>query len=322
MLLKKQPEDFIVNEVFKRNLSETGKYTIFILKKKDYNTEGAISEVARQLNIDRKRISYAGLKDKRAITTQHISILNCDPNKKFIHENIILTKLGYSNAPISLGDLEGNKFKITIRELKDPKINIKKVPNYFDNQRFGSFNHLIGKHLVNSEFKQATELIMQNDYSKKRYMEDILVKNPNDYVNALRQIQPKMLKLYVHAYQSYLWNKTVELYLKKNPNTAQRKIPMIGFGMEVDDDLQKIIDKIMFEENLNQRSFIIRQIPNLSVEGTNRELFIDYKNLTYKIEQDEENTEYKKVVFEFFLPKGSYATMLVKNLLECGSSGI
>jgi tRNA pseudouridine13 synthase len=321
MLLKKYPEDFIVNELFSRNLLKEGKYSIFVLKKKDYNTEGAVSEVAKIFNLDRKRISYAGLKDRRAITTQHISILNCGPNKVFNHENISLEFKGYSNSPISLGDLDGNKFVITVRELKNPVIKEKNVPNYFDDQRFGSFNHLIGKHLVNSEFKEAANLIIESDYSKKRYLEDVLMKNPNDFVNAIRQIQPKMLKLYVHAYQSYLWNKTVKSYLEKYPDATQRKIPIIGFGMDVEDDLKEILENIMFEEKLTPRSFIIRQIPNLSVEGTNRELFIDYKDLTYKIEQDEDK-EHKKVIFEFFLPKGSYATMLVKNLLENGSSGI
>ncbi len=315
MILKKFPEDFIVDEVFKRELSE-GRYTIFKLKKTDYTTPGAISEVAKQLKVQIKNISYAGLKDRRAITTQYISVLNAPQNFKFEHPNIELERIGTSKGPVSLGDLEGNNFKITMREAENLKVKEKPAPNLFDEQRFSTQNHIIGRHLVKKEFKLAVDKILQFDESKARHLIKVLDKNPNDYVNSLRQIQPKMLLLYVHAYQSYLWNKTVELYLKQNPNSKQRQIPIIGFGVEIPGDLEPIISQVLEEEQLDFRSFIIRQIPDLSAEGTNRELYIDYQNL--KCEYLDKDVIY----LEFFLPKGCYATMLVKQLVENGSSGI
>ncbi|MFT4260948.1 MAG: tRNA pseudouridine(13) synthase TruD [Candidatus Woesearchaeota archaeon] len=318
MILKKHPEDFIVKEVFKRTLNKTGRYSIYLLKKIDYTTEAAITEVAKQLNVDRKKISYAGLKDRRAITYQYISILDSKPSG-FETENITLTYQGKSDGPVSLGDLEGNNFEIVVRELKDPKIAKKRVPNYFDEQRFSSNNHVIGRFIVNSKFEEAVNLILEFDQQKARHLKKVLYDNPNDYVNALRQIQPKMLMLYVHAYQSFLWNETVKRYLQKNPRSNQRQIPIIGFGSDIPEDLEPIIDELLEEENISLRSFIIREIPSLSAEGTNRSLFIDYKDLEFEVESD--GDIYKKVRFKFYLPKGSYATMLVKNLLD-GSSGI
>ena len=315
MILKKFPEDFIVDEVFKRELSN-GRYTIFLLKKTDYTTPGAIAEVARQLNVSQKNISYAGLKDRRAITTQYISILNAPSNYKFSHPNIELKHIGSSKGPVSLGDLEGNNFKIIVREAKGLKVTKSNVPNYFDEQRFSKINHEVGKLLVKKEFEKAVSMIISNDESKARHLNQVLDESPNDYVNALRKIQPKMLMLYVHAYQSFLWNETVKTYLNITKSAKQRQIPILGFGVDIDDDLNEIVDEILESEGITLRDFIIRQVPDLSAEGAKRALFIEYKDLKYK------NIDEETILFEFFLPKGCYATMLVKQLLRSGSSGI
>ena len=321
MLLKQSPKDFIVDEVLKREF-KPGKYGIYLLKKTNYNTESAVTEIANQLKINRKRISYAGLKDKIAITTQHISILNPPKNFSFSHPNISLKFLGTSTGPISLGDLEGNKFKITVREIKNKPVidKTKQIPNYFDNQRFSTHNHIIGKHLLKREFQQAVNLILQTDKSKINQINKILQKNPNDFVNALRTIPPKMLMFYIHAYQSQLFNETVYNYLKTTQNPTQTQIPLIGFGLKAEDDLKHVIDQILKKENLAPRDFIIREIPELSMEGALRDLFIEIKDLNYEIKNDTKTSTHI-VILEFYLPKGCYATMVVKNLIG-GSSGI
>ena len=106
---------------------EKGSYSYFILKKKNYTTERAVSTIAHYLKIDRKKIGYAGAKDRNAITEQMISIQGLNKTKNIELKDIELIYKGKGNERISLGDLKENKFTITVRNLnkEDIKINSK-----------------------------------------------------------------------------------------------------------------------------------------------------------------------------------------------------
>ena len=93
---------------------------------------------------------------------------------------------------------------------------------------------------------------------------------------------------------------------------------MIGFGTEIENNETKIIvDKILEKENIGFRDFIIKQIPELSVEGDERKAFIkisDFKII--KQEKDELNKNKEKLIIKFSLPKGCYATVLIDFLFK------
>ena len=73
----------------------------------------------------------------------------------------------------------------------------------------------------------------------------------------------------------------------------------------------------MQEEDLSFNDFIIKQIPELTLEGELRNVFVEVKDMKIgKKEQDELNPEKKKVKVSFTLPKGSYATMLIKRIVS------
>jgi tRNA pseudouridine13 synthase len=307
--LKKIPEDFVVEEIPDRELGKKGNFAVFELKKKDYTTEEAVRIVAHKLKIDRKRIKYAGTKDRHAITTQRISVYKVR-EQNLESDNITLKFLGYSKEPVSLGSLKGNKFTIVVRNLeKNAKIKkLNKIPNLFDQQRFSNNNVGIGRAILKRDFEKTVKLI------DEKKLNDFLKKYPHNYVGALRLIPLKILTLYVHAYQSFIWNKSAEEYLKINGK--EKVIPIIGFSTELKGDLKKIIEKIMKEEKITQRDFIIREMPELTSEGTERILFADVKNLEIgKLEEDELNKEKYKVKVKFELQKGSYATNVVKFLM-------
>ena len=298
--LKEEPEDFIVTEVFKRKLEDSGKYSICLLKKINYNTEDAVKRICDKLNVKRNRAGYAGLKDKRAITYQTISLLQVPKNKieNLDLKDIELSFLGYSNGPVSLGDLEGNKFEIRIKNVDTSKIKKQtKMLNLFDSQRFSSQNHIIGKHIIKGEFEEATSKL--DIASVKEHLET----HSNDYVNAIRTIPKKILLIYVHAYQSFIWNKMAPL-----AKTKTLQIP--GFGLEIDENYP-LIKKALDEEGITQRDFIVREIPNLSCEGTTRDVYVEIKDLS--IETFPEKNE---ALFKFYLSKGSYATLVIKNLIQ------
>ena len=317
--IKQKPEDFIVKEIPLYGLDEDGEYFYFWLIKKDYTTMGAIKTIAKRLNIPLKRFSFAGTKDKVAVTKQVISIQSIKKERVEKIENLKLTDIklkyiGNGITPICLGDLEGNEFVIIVRNLKTKRIKSKeKIPNLYGPQRFSKNNAEIGRYLVKNNFKKATDLIDQEEV--KYHLEE----NPVDFVGALRKIPLKIRKIYIHAYQGLLWNKTIESYLKTGPH-KNIKIPLIGFGTEIesiqDYNLKEIILDILHKEEISERDFILPKIKELSSEGGKRDLFIKPKDLNIKITEDEENKEKFKAVVSFFLQKGSYGTVVIDSIFQ------
>ncbi|MFC1698056.1 tRNA pseudouridine(13) synthase TruD [Nanoarchaeota archaeon] len=323
--IKQIPEDFRVNELFSLTEKITSQiltaetpFSYFRMEKTNFTTMKAIDMIARKLRMPRKKIGFAGNKDKKAVTKQNISIRY---GKKDLIENlnirdIELTFLGCSSEPISLGDLNGNSFKITIRNLtKTQKPQIKeKMINYFGEQRFSKNNVKIGKYIIKKDFKKAVDLLRKNEREFQVRIYEYMKQNPRDYVGALRLFQLKILKLYVHSYQSDLWNKMADKYLEKNKEPKNIKIPLIGFHSRLENpDMKFIIRNMMKKEEITPRDFIIRQIPDLSSAGDYRQLFVSIKDLKIsKPQEDDINKDKFKYIIRFSLTKGSYATEAIK----------
>jgi tRNA pseudouridine13 synthase len=320
-ILKQIPEDFIVDEIPEKEfLREKNRYSIYVLEKRRYNTEDAIIEISRRLNIPRKNMGYAGAKDRNAITTQYISILGNGQELEI--KDIKLSFIGYSDLPISLGNLFGNRFKITIRNLEaedvekiKSKSDMKKFINYFDTQRFSLNNPQIGKMMIEKKYKDACEIIIGENSRISDEIKSYLEVHKNAYLNALKIVPRKTLMIYVHAYQSLLWNWAVEKAIAKG--CEFEKMPLLGFGTEMEEEIQEIYSPILIEESISLRDFILRDFPELSLEGDYRGVYADIKDLKIgEIDNDELNEEKKKIAVEFSLSKGAYATMAVRNLLN------
>src|SRR5205085_9240372 len=122
------------------------------------------------------------------------------------------------------------------------------VPNYFDDQRFGSVaeeGEFIGRLLVLGGFEDALRLALTGPYefdnaAQKREKEtllghwgdwpackaklergharrlvDYLVHHPSDFRGTMERLRPELRGLYLSAYQSELWNRTLALYLRR-----------------------------------------------------------------------------------------------------------
>ncbi|MGV8162037.1 MAG: tRNA pseudouridine(13) synthase TruD [Candidatus Nanoarchaeia archaeon] len=311
--LKRIPEDFIVEEVSNRTFNE-GKYAVFFMTKRNYNTEDAIFKISDFLKIQRKNISYAGTKDRNAITSQYITILNA-PRSDAELKDITLKYVGTTNKPLSLGDLDGNKFKITIRNLSSEKIVlISDFVNYFDEQRFSKNNVVIGRAIIKKDYAAVCKIIIEEGSRQSEEIKVFLEKNKNAYLNALKIIPKKILLIYVHAYQSSLWNNIVKSLAEKNVDV--KEIPLPGFDVEPDESIKEVFYETLASEEISLRDFILRDFPEISLEGANRKVKAEIKNLkVHEFEDDEINEGKKKVVVEFFLYKGNYATMAIKNLV-------
>ncbi len=372
MQVKKTPQDFIVEEITPDGLvleigrtwefsGGSGEHLICVLEKINWDTNRAIKAIAKRLHVSPKRIGFAGTKDKRAWTTQRISIWGLSPNdlEKVKLKDIRLIPIEFSNDRINLGDLWGNRFTITIRDIspKDlEKFSLPrefKIPNFFGIQRFGEkrpVTHLVGKALVlgdvelavktylawpgpgeREETREARERLSQNwdwkealnyfpkHLSYERTLLDHLAKNPRDYANALRKLPRNLLKMFVHAYQSYLFNE----YLKKrlgelgldpvDGDIVENGTPMgplFGYELELakgkPGDLER---KILEEEEIELESFKIKQIPEASSKGSRRPVYAWVRE--YEILDSGEDW----IKIRFKLERGVYATTVLDRIL-------
>jgi tRNA pseudouridine13 synthase len=328
--IKELPEDFVVKEIPDKTFNKVnGKYLIYKLIKKNRNTEDCIQFIAKKLKLPRKFFGFAGTKDKHAITEQYISIFNIQNIKNKIleikdFENFSLEFFGFLDNPLSLGDLKGNYFEITIRNISQEIsiINPKFIVNYFDEQRFSELNKEIGKAIIKKDFNNAVQLLKQQN----QVNDELLKTFNNDPIKILRHIPKKTLNLFIHAYQSFLFNEVCkEIIKQQNINHKEAdyclgklfflindyknfKIPLIGFGSEINSH-QEIIFSILAKEKITQRDFIIKSIPELSSFGAERDFIARVDNFNYSF--DKEN-KLLKLMFE--LQKGAYATIVLKKI--------
>ncbi|MFA5141430.1 MAG: tRNA pseudouridine(13) synthase TruD [Candidatus Woesearchaeota archaeon] len=319
--IKQKPEDFVVEEIPSIAPLDSGKFAYFWLKKTNLNTMQAIDYIAHDIGISPNFINFAGTKDKNAITTQLISVKGKDkPSiERLKIKNISLTFYGYGSESLHLGDLLGNKFTIRVVDMSPAemlkldrfsKLKEHRAVNYFGEQRFSKNNAEVGKLIIKGDIKSAATILMETSiYGEK--MRAHLAVQPNDYVTAIKILPKKLLRLYVNSYQSLLWNMTVKRYIKTLNPKDNPSIPMIGFGMEIEyEELNTIINEIMKSENLTLRDFINKKLPDLSAEGILRDMFVEIAD--FKIIEQNENS----AVVSFTLPKGCYATEVIKQIFE------
>ncbi|WP_456420088.1 tRNA pseudouridine(13) synthase TruD [Thermovibrio sp.] len=184
--IKTRPEDFVVEEVPLLEPKEEGKYYLVKLKKRDVSTLEALRVLSRLEKISLKKIGFAGLKDRYAITTQYLTIPEDYPVEKACYRIVknrwvktesldfdreagfCIEPVGRVNRPLTLGDLKGNRFTIVIRNFEK---NLREkfyrnyeivkrygFPNYFGEQRFGSVksrDDFVLRYLLRGDFDGA-----------------------------------------------------------------------------------------------------------------------------------------------------------------------
>ncbi len=286
--LKEKPENFIVKEVAEFEPDEKGQHYLYLLIKRNYNTK----ELSKKFDF-----SYAGLKDKNALTFQFVSLeenIGKLIKDKKDNQFYIFQYLGTIKKKIKIGNLKGNKFAIkldnTYFELKNWMI------NYYDLQR------------------------IENNWEKGR---EILKELKNS--NKTRKRLSWLKNFYIDSYLSYLWNKSLEEYLKENfegyfigekdfkffiPETdynylmenAPKFWGILGYKVNLEknrDYYQRILkNDFEFEE-------LIEILKKLRIKGDYRKTFVKVEDINLKGNY-----------LSFFLPKGSYGTMYLKHIFQ------
>ncbi|MEM1415249.1 MAG: tRNA pseudouridine(13) synthase TruD [Myxococcota bacterium] len=158
--VKAEPEDFRVDEIPAYAPAGEGEHCFLHVEKRDLTTQEAIRRLARALGVPPREIGAAGQTDRRAVTTQWLSVPGVDPadvadrvrEAGLAEGPAWLRVLGAERHPKKLrtGHLRGNRFTLVVRDV-DParaseadallaRLGTEGLPNYFGEQRFGRDN--------------------------------------------------------------------------------------------------------------------------------------------------------------------------------------
>ncbi len=255
--VKASPEDFVVDEIpVDLPRSEAGRFTVARLRTRNWETNRLVRELARRLRISRKRIAFAGTKDRRAVTTQ---LFQFDDVPELLGslrmKDVEVLETFRTDRSLEIGDLLGNRFSVVVREIPLPREEIGRratavadelrahggFPNFFGIQRFGSvrpITHVVGRHIVRGEFREAAMAYVAHpiagedpesfavregleatgdvaaalrafpkEWGFEKAILNRLAASPDDFVGALQVLPLNLLIMFVHGYQSFLFNR-------------------------------------------------------------------------------------------------------------------
>lgn len=198
------------------------------LEKFNSDVPFCIKRLTRYLQLSQKRIGYAGLKDKRAITCQRISLFQppIERLNEFSSKLMDLRNAEWSSERIEIGTLKGNLFTITIRAIELEEKETRKrilnffaeakkngIANFFGEQRFGGIRqitHRVGREFVKGNIEEAVMLYLTSPAEKED--EDIKSARKNlaethDFARAINEFPDK-----------YCFERSIIHHLCKNPN--------------------------------------------------------------------------------------------------------
>ncbi len=148
--IRSVPEDFIVEELPAFEASGEGEHLLLTIQKRGMNTAFCAQQIARWAGIDERDVSFAGMKDRHALTTQRFSVRipkKVSPEVSALNnDECTVLDATWHNRKLARGALAGNRFKLTLRELIGDITELEQslqsikthgVPNYFGEQRFG-----------------------------------------------------------------------------------------------------------------------------------------------------------------------------------------
>lgn len=147
--LRAAPEDFDVTEIPAYAPSGHGEHVFAWIEKREMTTPDAVKVLCKQVGADPRAAGWAGLKDRRAVTRQWISLAGTTPDavKRVEVEGVRVLEAAFHPHKLRTGHLRGNRFRIRLRGVDPMRIDdlrevlslIQSVglPNYYGEQRFG-----------------------------------------------------------------------------------------------------------------------------------------------------------------------------------------
>ncbi|KTC84056.1 tRNA pseudouridine(13) synthase TruD [Legionella brunensis] len=317
--IKASPDDFKVNEILGFNLTGEGEHLYLQVEKKGLNTEELAKQLARSLGKSEKVISYAGLKDKEAVTTQWFSI-HC-PGEEIDSPHLLkgdgwrVIQYQRHAKKLRTGALAANEFLLIIRELDDcndveerlQKIYHGGVPNYFGAQRFGYENQNLVK---------AEQLLLGGVKVKNHFLRGI-------YYSAARSFL--FNQILSERIQTATWNKAITGDVMQLSGTNS-----IFSIDEPDEDIKKRIELFDIspaaplwgrgEERVKMQALLHQQKALAGYESwcsalEKHGLERSYRSLRLAVECMMWDWQDNNLYLSFKLTAGSYATSVVRELI-------
>lgn len=413
-VLRYRPEDFVVKEIsnypYEENdvIDKNRKYLMTEVTKVNWDTNHFLKAYSGALGISHKRITYAGTKDKKAVTVQKMSFY--DVSKEQIEnahlKDVSVRVLGRSQQPIGLGDLEGNEFELIIRgiEMSEAEaeeaagkttaeiINAGGVPNFFGIQRFGSkrpLTHKVGADILEGDLEKAIMRYVSEVYSDepeetkavRNYIAETmdlkggvlkfpdhlghekallnhLIARPGDFKGAFMVLPKNLYTMFIHAYQSWLFNRIICERLRsglslnqavvgdivcyrskdKTPDPSRlekvdednidginsllkRKrafitAPLFGSETPLASGIPGEIERRLIEETgFTAENFKSPAFPEVASRGLRKEILLEVEPAV-TVAADDLLEGKSKLTVTFKLPKGSYATTVLREYMK------
>jgi len=385
MKLKQQPEDFQVEELTDVSPGDSGPYALYRLEKRGWTTPDALAAVRRRWKLELRRLSYGGLKDRHAHTIQFLSILR-GPQRRLTQQGFTLQYLGQVGEPYNSRCIRANRFRLTLRALNKAEVapalqalaevQREGVPNYFDDQRFGSVlghGEFVARAMVLGRYEDALRQALAAPYEHDRAprkeekallrshwgdwpvlkdklprgharsLVDYLVHHPDDFRGALARLRPELRGLYLSAYQSHLWNRMLARWLRDHVRpeqqvklglglgdvpvhrgldegqlaemaAAQLPLPSARLTMPAEDPRVALMDLVLAKEGIDREQLKLKAFPEVFFSKGERSVLCMPAGLQHQEGRDEHNPGRQKLVLGFDLPRGSYATLIVKRI--------
>ena len=317
-VFKSTPEDFVVEELPAYEPNGEGEHLFLWIEKRGLSTQEAARLITRHLGLQERDASWAGLKDKQAVTRQYL----CVPARAggalatFAAEGLTVLRAAKHRNKLKAGHLKGNRFSLVVREVKDAAaareclavLAAKGIPNYFGEQRFGAAGDNAAK---------GKAILLAGGKHRDRFQR----------------------KLFLSAYQSELFNRVLARrieagtfakalagdVLKKHltggefvceaPDVDQPRVdtfevsptgPMYGPSMRAPaHEVLAAEAQVLAEEGITLEAF---EAGGGETEGARRLLRVPLSGLTVEGEAE--------LRLSFELPAGSYATVLLRELLK------
>ena len=317
-LLKAECADFVVKEQLGYDMSGDGEFVAVKVRKTDCNTLFVGEQLAKFAGISARNMSYAGLKDRKAVTEQWFSLqMPGQPTPDFSQfslEGVEILNVTRHQRKIRIGSLQGNHFEILLRnaeETDELKVRLDFLakngfPNYFTEQRFGRDGNNLTQAL-----RWANGEIKIKDRNKRSF-----------YLSAARS---EMFNLIV--------SKRMELNLAQQilvGDVLQLNGSHSWFVVDESEDLAQLQQRLA-QQDILLTAPLIGEEEKSAVDFEN-EIFAQHQALFALMRQERMKAARRPILMhpqyfqwqfepnglrlQFALPAGSYATALIRELVN------
>ncbi len=324
-VIKQSPADFRVIEDLGYTADGEGEQLLVRIRKTGCNTRFVADALAKFLKIPARDVSFAGMKDRHAVTEQTLCARL--PGKgmpvmsNFVLDGVEILEVQRHQRKVRTGGLAGNFFQLIIRDINDDAwveqrlalIESLGVPNYFGEQRFGRNGHNI-----TLATQWAAGEIKINDRSKRSLLLSSMRSAMFNQVTSQRLAQQGDLT-------TLLLGDCVQLTgrgswfiatAEEHAAVAERVLngelritaPLPGRGKTI--VTEQAAD---FEQQcLSTQQAFIELLIREKVDAARRAMLVRPRNLTWQW-QDKQTLR-----LDFWLPAGSFATSVVRELVQQG----